>query len=516
MKSLIRSQRFPVRSSKPERYPCLDHSLVLACKKLLIYHGTVLEDSLRQRFVEIVGADNALTESSELLVYECDGLTFHRNPPELVLFPRSAGQVSQIVQLAAEHSIPYLPRGAGTSLSGGAIPIAGGIVLEMSRLNRILEINALDRYAVVEPGVVNLDLSCQARSQGLYFAPDPSSQSACTIGGNISTNAGGPHCLKYGSTVLHVLAVEAVTPQGEIVQLGSPQGFSPGFDLAGLFTGSEGTLGVMTKAWVRLLPLPESVKTFLADFMSMKEAGDAVSAVIAAGIIPAALEMLDQLTIQAVESSMFAAGYPTDAAAVLLLELDGLSVETEEAARRVSEILLSQGARQVREAQDEDERARLWAGRKGAFGAMGRIAKNLYLQDTVVPRTRLSEVLDKVYAIAEKHSLRLVNVFHAGDGNLHPVLLYDAEDRGQLQSVQQAAQEMVEVSIQAGGTLTGEHGIGLEKRDFMPFIFSDDDLDVMKGIRQLFDPEQLCNPHKLLPSAKVCSEFRQKGDGVRP
>ncbi len=477
----------------------------------------MLEASIRQRFVDLVGDGNALTEPSELLVYECDGLTFHRNPPDLVLFPRSAGQVCQVVRLACELGISYLPRGAGTSLSGGAIPIAGGLVIEMSRLNRILEVNALDRYAIVEPGVVNLELSRQARSQGLFFAPDPSSQSACTIGGNIATNAGGPHCLKYGSTVLHVLALEMVTPQGELIQLGSPQGFSPGYDLAGLFTGSEGTLGIMTKAWVRLLPLPESVKTFLADFTSMTEAGQAVSAVIADGIVPAALEMLDQLTIQAVESSIFAAGYPTDAAAVLLLELDGLAVETAQASDRVSGILKEHGARQVREARDETERERLWAGRKGAFGAMGRIAKNIYLQDTVVPRTRLSQVLERIYAIAAKHELKLVNVFHAGDGNLHPILLYDADDPVQLQSVQQAAQEMVEVSIEAGGTLTGEHGIGLEKRDFMPYIFNDDDLEIMKRIRKLFDPHRLCNPHKLLPSTKVCMEFRQRvGGSGRP
>ncbi|MEE8585939.1 MAG: FAD-linked oxidase C-terminal domain-containing protein [Acidobacteriota bacterium] len=486
----------------------------LACSRRLAYHVGVLEASWRERFVEMAGVGNALTEPSELLVYECDGLTFHRNPPDLVLFPRSAQKVCQVVRLAYELGIPYLPRGAGTSLSGGAIPIAGGIVIEMSRLNRILEINSLERYAVVEPGLVNLELSRQARSQGLYFAPDPSSQGACTIGGNIATNAGGPHCLKYGSTVQHVLALEVVTPQGELVQMGSPQGFSPGYDLAGLFTGSEGTLGIMTKAWVRLLPLPESVKTFLADFTSMTEAGDAVSALIAAGIIPAALEMLDQLAIQAVESSIFAAGYPTDASAVLLLELDGLAVETGQAARQVSSILKKHGARQVREARDEAERARLWAGRKGAFGAMGRLAKNIYLQDTVVPRTRLTEVLEKVYAIAAKHKLRMVNVFHAGDGNLHPVLLYDADDPSELKSVQQAAQEMVEASIEAGGTLTGEHGIGLEKRDFMPYIFSDDDLEIMKRIRHLFDPLKLCNPHKLLPSTKVCMEFRQRAVGA--
>ncbi|HSR66708.1 MAG TPA: FAD-linked oxidase C-terminal domain-containing protein [Acidobacteriota bacterium] len=464
----------------------------------------------RQRLVEIVGKENAFTEASELLVYECDGLTFQRRPPDIVLFPRSAQHVAEIAKLAYAEGIPYLPRGAGTSLSGGTVPIAGGILLETSRLNRILEINAEERWALVEPGVVNSDLSAATREHGLYFAPDPSSQSSCTIGGNISTNAGGPHCLKYGSTVLHVNAVETVTPQGEIVVYGTPQGFNNGFDLVGLFCGSEGTLGVMTKAWVKLLPIPQSVKTFLADFTSLKQAGDAVSQVIASGIIPAALEMLDQLTIEAVEDSIFAAGYPRDAAAVLLLELDGLEAETSEDARHIRSILADKGARQVREARNEEEREKLWQGRKKAFGAMGRIAKDLYLQDTVVPRTRLSEVLEKIYAIAEKYGLPLVNVFHAGDGNLHPILLYDGSDEEQLEKLVKASHEMVEVSIEAGGTLTGEHGVGLEKRDFMPYIFSDDDLEIMRRLRNLFDPKLLCNPQKVLPTTKVCQEFRER------
>ncbi|HSR53978.1 MAG TPA: FAD-linked oxidase C-terminal domain-containing protein [Acidobacteriota bacterium] len=470
----------------------------------------------RRRLVEIVGPENALTEDSELLVYERDALSFHRHTPDLVLFPRCTRHVAEIARLAYAEDIPYLPRGAGTSLSGGAVPAAGGILLETSRLNRVLEINAEERWALVEPGVVNSDLSAATKKHGLYFAPDPSSQSSCTIGGNISTNAGGPHCLKYGSTVLHVNAVETVTPQGEVAVYGSPQGFSNGLDLVGLFCGSEGTLGVMTKAWVKLLPIPQSVKTFLADFTSLKQAGDAVSEVIASGIIPAALEMLDQLTIKAVEESIFAAGYPRDAAAVLLLELDGLEAETEEDAEEIRSILARNGAREVREARNEAEREKLWQGRKKAFGAMGRIAKDLYLQDTVVPRTRLSEVLEKIYAIAERHGLALVNVFHAGDGNLHPVLLYDGSNQEHLEKVMEASREMVEVSIEAGGTLTGEHGVGLEKRDFMPYIFSDDDLDIMRRIRNLFDPKLLCNPQKVLPTTKVCQEFRERGRACPP
>ena len=474
------------------------------------YNTCVLSPELAHKIIEMVGKENALTHPSQLMVYECDGLTFHTHPPDIVVFPRSAQEIQRLVQLANQYQSPFLARGAGTSLSGGALPIVGGLLIEMSRLKRILEINVAERYALVEPGVVNLELSQETKPHGLYFAPDPSSQSTCTIGGNIANNAGGPHCLKYGATVSHVLAVEIVTPEGELVQLGSVQGYSAGLDLTGLFTGSEGTLGILSKAWVRLLPLPKSVKTFFADFDRISDGTRAVSGVIAAGIIPAALEMMDQLTIRAVENSVYAAGYPTDAAAVLLVELDGFPAETEDAAERIREILETYGARQVREARDEAERARLWAGRKGAFGAFGRIAKNFYLQDTVVPRTRLTEVLEKIYAIAENYRLPLVNVFHAGDGNLHPVLLYDSDDPEELDRVLKASEEMVRVSVEVGGTLTGEHGIGIEKRDFMPYIFDDCDLEIMKRIRHLFDPRGLCNPQKLLPSTKVCSEFRQR------
>ena len=473
------------------------------------YNNLMLTPQLQQKIAETVGKENTLTHPSELLVYECDGLTFHTHPPDIVVFPRSAEEVQRLVQLANQFQIPFLARGAGTSLSGGALPIVGGMLLEMARLKRILEINSIERYALVEPGVVNLELSQETQSHGLYFAPDPSSQSTCTIGGNIANNAGGPHCLKYGATVSHVLALEVVTPEGELVHLGSTQGHNAGLDLTGLFTGSEGTLGVLTKAWVRLLPLPKSIKTFFAGFNQVSDGTRSVSGIIAAGIIPAALEMMDQLTIRAVENSVYAAGYPTDAAAVLLVELDGFEAETETAAVQTRDILEANGARQVREARDDEERARLWAGRKGAFGAFGRIAKNFYLQDTVVPRTRLTEVLEKTYAIAENYRLPLVNVFHAGDGNLHPVLFYDSDNSNELERVLKASEEMVRVSVEAGGTLSGEHGIGIEKRDFMPYIFDDCDLEIMKRIRHLFDPRGLCNPQKLLPSTKVCSEFKQ-------
>ena len=467
-------------------------------------------EKVAREIAAIVGKGSIQTHPAERLVYECDGLTFHRNPPDIVVYPSTAEQVQGVAQIAYDNDVPYLPRGAGTSLSGGAIPISGGILLQMSRLNRILEVNEVDRYAVVEPGVVNLDLSERVKPLGLYFGPDPSSQSSCTIGGNIGSNAGGPHCLKYGTTVMHVLAIEAVMPQGELVVLGSPQGESAGFDLTGLFTGSEGTLGIMTKAWVRLLPLPQTVKTFLADYLELSDATRAVSDIIAAGIIPAAMEFMDQPTIQAVETSVYAAGYPTDAAGVLLVELDGYGAETEALLTQVRGILEANGARQVQEARDESERTRLWSGRKKAFGAFGRLARNFYLQDTVVPRTRLTEVVERIYAIAARYRLPMVNVFHAGDGNLHPVLLYDGESPEQLDRVLKASEEMVQVSIEVGGSLTGEHGVGLEKRDFMPLMFSDTDLEIMKRIRYLFDPKGLCNPDKILPSTKVCMEFRER------
>ena len=471
----------------------------------------MLKEQLIANLSAIVGKNKVQSNPSELIVYECDALIFHKRPPDVVVYPSSAREIQDIVKLAYANDIPYLPRGAGTSLSGGAIPISGGILIQMSHLNRIVEINSQDRYAIVEPGVINLELSERVKSLGLFFAPDPSSQSSCTIGGNIGANAGGPHCLKHGSTVLHVLATEVVTPKGDLVQFGSPQGDSPGFDLTGLFTGSEGTLGILTKAWVRLLPLPHEVKTFLADFSQMADATRSVSDIIAQGIIPAAMEIMDQFTIQAVENSIYAAGYPTDAAGVLLVELDGFRSEIEAIEEVIRKILRRNGARQVKEARDEDQRAQLWAGRKKAFGAFGRLAKNFYLQDTVVPRTRLTEVLEKIYAIADKYDFPVVNVFHAGDGNLHPVIPYDADDPEDLDRVLKASEEMVHASIEAGGSLSGEHGVGLEKRDLMPYLFSDDDLEIMRNIRQIFDPKGLCNPEKMLPTTKVCMEFRDRG-----
>jgi len=454
----------------------------------------------------IVGGENVIADKSELLLYECDGLVFHRHPPHLVVFAENAQQISQVVRLANRHRIPFLPRGAGTGLSGGAISVQGGIIIELARMNKILDIDLENEFVVCEPGVVNIVLSEKLSPHGYYFAPDPSSQVSSTVGGNVAENSGGPHCLKYGVTVHHVLAIEAVLPDGRIVRLGSPYR-DEGYDLAGLFTGSEGTLGIATRLWLRILRKPQTVRTYLAAFNSVVTAGEAVSRIIASGVLPAALEMMDHLTVKAVEASVYAAGYPTEAAAVLLLELDGLSAEVDDLAVRVERVLAESGAFQVREAGTERERKQLWAGRKGSFGAMGRLNANLYLQDTVVPRTRLPEVLQKVYAVAEKYKLMITSVFHAGDGNLHPLLLYNEKKPGDVERVLAASDEIVRICVDAGGTLTGEHGIGLEKRDYMSLIFSPDDLAVMERIRAVFNPEGLCNPYKVIPETKVCKCF---------
>ncbi|MGI8782970.1 MAG: FAD-binding oxidoreductase [Acidobacteriota bacterium] len=469
----------------------------------------MLNDAVIEAVEQIVGADSVITHPSELMVYDSDGMTFHKRSPDLVVFVQTTEQVAALVRLANQHRIPYLGRGAGTGLSGGSLPLRGGMVLEFSRMNRLIEVDPLHRIAVVEPGLVNLELSKKVAHLGLHFAPDPSSQMACTIGGNISENAGGPHCLKYGVTSNHVLALEVVLCDGSIATLGDPYGAPCGYDVVGLFVGSEGTLGMVTKAWLRLTPLPEAVKTMLVPFEKLTDATDAVSEIIANGILPAALEIMDQLTIRAVEASMYAAGYPTDAAAVLLVELDGLPVEVETQATRVVEIVGRFGGREVRVARDEKERKKLWAGRKGSFGALGRISTNIYLQDTVVPRTKLSFVIGRIYEIAQRHNLIITSVFHAGDGNLHPLMVYDSKDPEEIRRVLQASDEIVRLCLDAGGTLSGEHGIGLEKRDFMCLLFTEQDLAVMKNIKLAFDQQGLCNPGKLLPSTKGCSEFKQ-------
>ncbi len=467
----------------------------------------MLSSTAIEKLRAAVGREDVLSEKAELLVYECDALTFHRALPEAVVFVESAEEVSRVVKIARAERVPFLARGAGTGLSGGATAAEGGIIIEMSRMRRILEVNLEDRWVLVEPGLINLELSKAVAPYGYYYAPDPSSQSACTIGGNIAENAGGPHCLKYGMTTNHVLALEVVLPTGEIVQLGRPFPDAPGYDLVGLFVGSEGMLGIATKAWLRLTRLPQAVKTMLVSFDSISAAMDATSGIIGAGIIPAALEMMDKITIEMVEASIYAAGYPRDAEAVLLIEVDGLQAEMEALEQRIAEICRKCGAKEIRTARDEQERYRLWMGRKGAFGAAGRLNANLYLADAVVPRTRLTEILSRVYEIARRARLPVANVFHAGDGNLHPVFVFNGKNREETERMLKACEEILEVCIAAGGTISGEHGVGYEKKEFMSLIYTEPDLDAMRRAREVFDPDGLCNPGKVFPSRRSCGEI---------
>jgi glycolate oxidase subunit GlcD len=461
----------------------------------------------------ILGREGCLSRPEELFVYECDGLTAHRGTPAAVAFPRSREDVQSVVRACRAHGAPFVPRGAGTGLSGGALASEGTVVVECSRLNRIREVDVANRIAVVEPGVVNADLSKAVARHGLFYAPDPSSQLACTIGGNVAENSGGPHTLKYGTTTNHVLALELVLPDGERVDLGSPTGWAPGYDLVGAVVGSEGTLGIVTAATVRLEPVPEAVETLLAIFPDVVRACRAVGGVIESGLVPAALEIVDERTIAAVEASMYAAGLPTDAGAVLIVELDGAAVSLPAQVERVREIAAREGASRVEVARDDAERQRFWRARKGAFGAMGRLAPDLYVHDAVVPRSKLPEVLEGVCAIGDRYGLVLSNVFHAGDGNLHPNISFDRRDADELRRVLAAGEEILRLCVGAGGVITGEHGIGVEKRDFMGLVFGEEDLGAMRRLRDAFDPDGVCNPGKLLPTPRFCAEANPRARG---
>ncbi len=469
--------------------------------------------SLLEEFRSIVGEGGCLSRPEELFTYECDGLTLHTGRPTAVVLPRETSEVSRLVRACRRHGVPFVPRGAGTGLSGGALARDGAVAIECSRMTRILELNPEDRYAVVQPGVINADLSKAVTHHGLFYAPDPSSQQVCTIGGNVAENSGGPHTLKYGTTTNHVLAVELVLPDGEVVRLGSPTGWSAGYDLRGVVVGSEGTLGVVTEATVRLTPLPEGVETLLVIFPDVVVACRAVGEIIQSGLVPAALEILDNRTIRAVEASVYAAGLPLDAGAVLIVELDGPSCALPAQVARVRAIAEGQGADRVEVARDQSEREQFWRARKGAFGAMGRLAPDLYVHDAVVPRSRLPEVLDAVCAIGDRYGLTLSNVFHAGDGNLHPNNSFDRRDSDELERVMRAGAEILEFCVKAGGVITGEHGIGSEKRDYMHLLFSDDDLDAMRRLRASFDPDGVCNPGKIFPTTRFCVEANPKARG---
>jgi glycolate oxidase subunit GlcD len=454
----------------------------------------------------IVGDDACLVRPEELFVYEADGLTLHRARPRAVVLPQEKIQVARIVKACRAVGVPFVARGAGTGLSGGALALEGAVVIECSRMDQILEVSPEDRYAVVQPGVINLELSKAVAPLGLFYAPDPSSQAACTIGGNVAENSGGPHTLKYGTTTDHVLALEVVLPDGEFVNLGSRTGWTPGYDLVGAFVGSEGTLGVITEATVRLLELPQATETLLAVFSDVISACRAVGAIIREGFLPASLEVIDQRTIAAVEASVYAAGLPSEAGAVLLIELDGSSMVVKREMERVRALTSRAGASRVEVARDEQERQQFWRARKGAFGAMGRLAPDIYLYDTVVPRAKLPEVLERICEIGDRYDLRLANVFHAGDGNLHPIIPFDRRDSEQMSRVLAAGEEILRVCVEAGGVLSGEHGIGNEKRKFMKYLFGEDDLDAMRRLRAAFDPDGVCNPGKVLPTPRACVE----------
>ena len=451
----------------------------------------------------IVGNEYVLDSHAELLVYECDAFVLEKHSPHVAVFPQTAQEIARIVKLCVAAGIPFMPRGAGTSLAGGGAPIGGGVIIVLTRMRAIEDVNLRDRYAIVQPGVVNAALNRHLAGTGYHYAPDPSSQGACTIGGNVGTNAGGPHTLKYGVTVNHVLGLEIVTAAGEIVRVGGPCEDPTGLDLAGVLVGSEGTLAIVTKIWVRLTRNPQGYRTMLAVFDSVDDTTRAISDIIGAGIIPAALEMMDQGIIVAVEEA-FHFGFPLDAEAVLIIEVDGLEAGLDAQRDRVATICRAQGAREVRFAKDAKERLQLWKARKQAFGAIGRLSPSFCTQDGVVPRTKLPHILTRIREIGVKYDLRIVNVFHAGDGNLHPILLFDERQPEEVRRVLAASGEILDECIDCGGSVTGEHGIGLEKISFMTRLFTEDDVAVMQRLRSALNPLGLLTPGKMLPTAGAC------------
>jgi glycolate oxidase len=462
-------------------------------------------DALARRLRTALGDDAVFVERGDLIAYEYDG-GFEEHEPDLVVLPRSTSDVQAVVRIAAEAGVPIVPRGAGTGLCSGAVPLRGGIVVSMTRMNRILEVDLANRRAVVEPGVANLALSERTLPLGYFYAPDPSSQKISSIGGNVATNAGGPHCLAYGITTNHVLGLEVVLPDGEVIQTEGLGPDSPGYDLTGLLVGSEGTLGIVTKVTVRLTRSPEGVRTALATFGSIEEASEAVSGIIAAGMVPAALEMIDRYFCQALEQA-YHIGLPEDAGALLLAEIDGPEAGLEEELDDLAGICRGSGAAELRLATSEAERAALWQARKGAAGAIGRLAPNYYIQDGVVPRTRLPEAMRRVQEIRDSSGIPIANVFHAGDGNLHPVLLFDRRDRSQVERTLSAGDEILKACVELGGAISGEHGIGFEKREQMLYVFGEQDLAAMCAVRRAFDPAALLNPDKVLPAGSRCGEI---------
>jgi glycolate oxidase len=465
---------------------------------------------LIREMARVVGPEYVVSDPAELKVYETDGLTIFKATPDVVVLPDSAAAVAEVVRLCVRERVPFVPRGAGTGLSGGALALEGGVVIGLNRMNRVLEVDYANQRAVIEPGLVNIWLSNQVIPDGYYYAPDPASQTACSVGGNVAENSGGPHCLKYGVTTNHVLGLELVLPSGEILEIGSASPDPPGYDLTGIFVGSEGTFGIVTKIVVRLLKRPEAVKTMMLVFETIADASATVSGIIGQGIIPAAIEMMDSLSIQAVEKGTHA-GYPTDAGSVLLVELDGPRAEVEALTEPVIAVGRGNRMREVRMAKDDAERALLWKGRKAAFAAMGQISPAYYVQDGVIPRTQLLAILGEIEALSGKYGLRVANVFHAGDGNLHPLILYDDRVEGEMQRAEAMGAEIMQRCIAAGGSITGEHGVGFEKRDFMPLMYSPVDLDAMAKVKRVWNSDGLLNPGKIFPTSKSCVEVGKTG-----
>ncbi len=474
--------------------------------------------ALRPQFLRelarIVGPQGVVDTPEGRLTYECDMHTFYKGAPDAVVLPTSTAQVAEVVRLCLKHGTPVVPRGSGTGLIGGAMAPQGGVMISTTRMTRILEADLPNRCATVEAGVINLWLTNAVRERGYFFAPDPSSQMVSSIGGNCATNAGGPHCLKYGITVNHVLGLEVVTGAGELVRVGGKVQETPGYDLTGVMVGSEGTLGVITAVTVRLLHLPEAVKTILAVFADIEDASEAVSSIIAAGIIPAALELMDEPVIRAIEEGI-GAGYPKGAGAVLLIELDGPRAEVEAQAEKIAEICRSHLALEIRIARDDAERALLWKGRKEAAGAIGRLTRNWLLQDAVVPRSKLPQIMREIVTIATRHRLLIANVFHAGDGNLHPLICYDEEKPGELERAIQANEELLHACIALGGSVTGEHGVGVDKAANLPLQYGEADLAFMARLRRVFDPTGIMNPGKLLPAHPACGEAMRPSGGTQ-
>jgi glycolate oxidase len=456
-----------------------------------------------------LGADRVVSDPQELRTYECDGLAHYKVTPGLVVLPRDATECATTVRACADAGVPFVARGSGTGLSGGALPHADGVLIVTSKMRAIVEVATADERAVVEPGVINLHVTHAATPAGYYYAPDPSSQQICSIGGNVAENSGGAHCLKYGFTANHVTGAQIVTPAGDLVELGGRAPDPPGYDLLGAFVGSEGTLGIATRITLRLTRLPESVRTLLAAFATTDQAGAATSAIIAAGVVPAAVEMMDALAIEAAEAAV-ACGYPAGAGAVLIVELDGPAAEVEAQFAEVTALCEQSGAFELRIAADAAERALFWKGRKSAFAAVGRISPDYIVQDGVIPRTALPEVLHRIGEVSRAHGVRVANVFHAGDGNLHPLVLFDASVTGEAERAEEVSGAIIDLCIEHGGSITGEHGVGMDKAKYMPRMFTDDDLDTMQLLRCAFDPAGLSNPGKVFPTPRLCGEVPRR------